>query len=177
MIQEILQALYLFLPAYVANMTPVIIKGYFKGLAKPLDGGMRLRGKPLFGAHKTWRGLIFGVLVGTLICFLQYLVAGEMAYLTSVDYSDWFIIGLLLSFGALFGDSLESLAKRQIAIKPGKPWIPFDQLDFVVGGLLFYSLYKVPSVEFVAVIVFFSFFLHMATNHVGYYLKIRKEKW
>ena len=41
------------LPAYVANGAPVIFGG-----GTPLDFGRKLGGKPIFGNHKTIRGLI-----------------------------------------------------------------------------------------------------------------------
>jgi hypothetical protein len=32
-------------------------------------------------------------------------------------------------------DSVKSFVKRRVGIAPGAPWIPFDQLDFVIGAL------------------------------------------
>ena len=54
---QVLQVLYFFLPAYVANMSPVLVRGRFKALALPIDGGRWLWGKRILGDHKTWRGL------------------------------------------------------------------------------------------------------------------------
>ena len=46
------------------------------------------------------------------------------------------IIGSIC-FGALFGDIIESFFKRRIGKNRGENWIPFDQLDFIVGVLIF----------------------------------------
>ena len=63
----IAQALYFILPAYCANAIPVLFGG---GL--PIDFGRNfIDGKPLFGAHKTFRGFLSGLLVGTLVGFAQ----------------------------------------------------------------------------------------------------------
>jgi CDP-2,3-bis-(O-geranylgeranyl)-sn-glycerol synthase len=37
--------------------------------------------------------------------------------------------------GATCGDSLERPFKRRLGIEPGAPWVPANQLDFVVGAL------------------------------------------
>jgi CDP-2,3-bis-(O-geranylgeranyl)-sn-glycerol synthase len=34
------------------------------------------------------------------------------------------------------GDAVKSFLKRRAGIRPGRPWIPFDQIDFVVGELV-----------------------------------------
>ena len=66
--------LYLFLPAYLANMSPVLIRRRLTALAIPIDGGRTLWGKRILGDHKTWRGLLAGMVAGTLIFELQRLV-------------------------------------------------------------------------------------------------------
>jgi len=35
------------------------------------------------------------------------------------------------------GDIIESFFKRRIGKKRGESWVPFDQLDFILGVLLF----------------------------------------
>ena len=42
-----------------------------------------------------------------------------------------------LCFGALLGDVIESFFKRRVGKDRGQDWIPFDQLDFLVGALIF----------------------------------------
>ena len=46
------------------------------------------------------------------------------------------IIGSIC-FGALFGDIIESFFKRRMGRNRGEDWIPFDQLDFILGVLFF----------------------------------------
>ena len=88
-----------------------------------------------------------------------------------------FMIGFLLGFGALFGDIVKSFFKRRIGIKPGERFIPWDQLDFVFGALAFVSFVFVLPVEMIIIAIVASFLLHIATNHVGFYLKIHKGRW
>ncbi|KAA0006124.1 MAG: CDP-archaeol synthase, partial [Thermoplasmata archaeon] len=39
-------------------------------------------------------------------------------------------------FGALLGDIVESFFKRRVGKERGEDWIPFDQVDFLIGALI-----------------------------------------
>jgi CDP-diglyceride synthetase len=65
-----------FLPAGIANMSPVLANK-IPGINQwktPLDFGKSWRGKRIFGNNKTWRGLIFGTLIASLVGLIQYRV-------------------------------------------------------------------------------------------------------
>ncbi len=167
------------LPAYFANMAPVLVKNYFKPLAVSLDFNKKFKGRRILGSHKTLRGLIAGVIIGIIIAFIQYqlLKIPFFASISLIDYNEWASIGVLMGAGALIGDLVKSFFKRRANIKPGGRWIPFDQLDYVVGALLFISVLDVPSIEVIITALILSFLLHIIVNHIGYYLGIRKVKW
>ena len=170
---------YFMLPAYFANMAPVMIKGSFKELKVPVDFNTKIDNNTIFGRHKTFRGLIFGIVFAVGIAFIQYLLYNLDFFklMSFVDYSNWLLIGLLLGSGVVIGDLVESFFKRRLDVKPGKPLIPWDQVDFVIGALIFiYPFYKL-SLAKMATILALSFFLHVLINHIAYYLKIRKVKW
>jgi CDP-2,3-bis-(O-geranylgeranyl)-sn-glycerol synthase len=144
---EVQGVLYFFLPAYVANMSPVLVQRRFRWLAVPIDGGATWRGRRVLGDHKTWRGLLAGIVVAPIVLALQG-VAHHLGYLHDialVDYataSPW--LGVLMGLGTGVGDALKSFFKRQIGIAPGASWIGFDQLDFVVGAYAFVCILYVP---------------------------------
>ena len=72
---------------------------------------------------------------------------------------------------------VNSFIKRRVNIKPGEPFIPFDQINAVVGGLLFLSIvYLPPPLTFITLVTL-SFCLHIASNLLGYYLKLSKTKF
>ena len=80
-------------------------------------------------------------------------------------------------FGALGGDALKSLIKRRCGIPPGKPWVPADQLDFVVGGLVaLLPFVRLRPVD-VALILVLSFLGDIGVNHLSFRLGIRSTKW
>lgn len=175
----ILQCMYLMLPAYFANMAPVMFKRAFPGLAVPLDRGKRWRGKRILGNHKTVRGILVGVVMGMLVAFAQSLLhqVEFFAALSFVDYSQWLFLGLLMGLGALMGDMVKSFFKRRIGVKPGKPFVPFDQLDFVAGALLLSWIVVELTWAIVLTVLTVSILLHILTNHIAFYTGIRKEKW
>lgn len=173
------QALYYFLPAAVANMTPPLIHKLFREAAAPIDHGYLWRGKPFFGSHKTWRGLIAGILMGVFAFNVQVILYSFPFFqtLSIVDYSHTgFFLGFLLSSGALAGDLVKSFFKRRLQIPSGTSWVPFDQIDFVVGALLFSFLVFIPPVSVVVIILLTYPFFHPLINTIGYYLHVRDVK-
>jgi CDP-2,3-bis-(O-geranylgeranyl)-sn-glycerol synthase len=179
----ILQSLYLVLPAYIANMAPVFAKklDILKFFSRPVDNGHTFRGQPIFGTHKTWRGFLVGVVSATLIVWLQYFlysfsVFQEISFLNYSEINLWFL-GFAMGFGALFGDLIKSFFKRRKKLAPGRPWIPFDQIDFVFGALVFMSPIFIPSWQAILIIILFTPVLHILTNQVGFILKIKNTKW
>ena len=167
----IVKSLYFFLPAYIANMAPVLFK-WLPFLEHPVW-------EKKLGVNKTYRGVVIATVVGGLVFWLQQL-AHSLGFiqLSIIDYTDFsLLLGFLLGFGAIFGDLVESYYKRKAGIKPGEKWIPFDQLDFVVGGLLFGFIVYVPGAEVMLVLMVLTPLLHIATNHIGYWLGLSKSKF
>ncbi len=174
----LLSCFYFMLPAYFANMAPVIVKK-INFIKIPIDFGKTLDNKPIFGKNKTFRGLVFGVLFAVIIAYIQYIFYQNNIFLdlALIDYSNWLLLGFLMGFGAIFGDLIESFVKRRLDYEPGKAFVPWDQTDFVLGALIFVYPIVALSMEKIAIIIILSFILHIMVNHSAYFLKIRNEKW
>lgn len=164
-------ALLFFLPAGIANMSPVLINKipYVNQWRTPLDLGKSYKGKRILGDNKTWRGLIFGTLIGGISAvIISKLNANTIGTL------DPFWAGCVLGAGALLGDAIESFFKRLRGVKPGQLWFPFDQIDYIIGGLLAIYLFM-PLPFWVMVTVFVVYFgLHILIAYVGYLLGLKK---
>lgn len=183
MIKELLFAIWFFMPAAFANMTPVFttkIPG-LKDIKAPMDFGLSYRGQRILGAHKTWRGFVSGVVMATVILWLQQLLVAHFGWaqsLTSqVDYTSLptLILGPLFGIGALGGDAIESFFKRQRHVPPGHGWFPFDQTDYIIGGALLTAPFvSLTFREYVLLIVFF-FVGQIITVYIGYLLKLRER--
>lgn len=176
----VLKCFYFMMPAYFANMAPVIAKRWFKKLAFPVDFNYKIKGKPLFGKNKTFRGFFFGILFAIIIALVQrvlYYSYESFRNLSFIDYSNWLLLGFLIGFGAIFGDLIESFFKRRLDRGPGTRFFPWDQLDFVIGALVFSSFVVDITFLKIVVIILLSVIGHILVNHSAYYLGIRKEKW
>ena len=141
-LETIAQALWLILPAYVANASAVIVGG---GL--PIDFGKKWwDGERILGDGKTWRGLFAGAFMGMTVGFglcvaAKWITPTEYNFLQfeNLDFEGFPVmipIIFSLCFGALMGDTLKSFFKRRIGKKRGENWFIFDQLDFILGALL-----------------------------------------
>jgi CDP-2,3-bis-(O-geranylgeranyl)-sn-glycerol synthase len=176
---DILSALYFFVPAYLANMSPVLIRGHWEMLAKPLDAGRSLGGKRIFGDHKIWRGVIAALLTGVAAYEAQRLlyVHGVGTDLGAFDYSAHPVVpGLLMGLGAMVGDAVKSFFKRRVGIAPGASWPVFDQIDFLIGAYVFVVPVFAPPPAAVAACVPVVMAGAIATTIVGYGLGL-KEAW
>ena len=174
--------LWFFLPAGIANMMPVFVKKYFKFLDIPVDHGIMFRGRPLLGSNKTARGVVFGTLGGIVTVYIQTYLYNNFENFESISivpYNEYnfILLGFLIGFGALLGDMVESFFKRQAGIGPGERFIPFDQIDFVLGFLALTSIIFRPEWQVYIFLILFVPVLHIITNHIGYYLGLQKEKW
>jgi CDP-2,3-bis-(O-geranylgeranyl)-sn-glycerol synthase len=167
----LLDAFLFFLPAGIANMSPVFATRipWLRRWNTPMDFGAHFRGKRLLGANKTWRGLLFGTLMGgatSLVIHGALLSTGEAPLAI-------FLAGCALGFGALFGDAVESFLKRQQGIAAGRTWFPFDQIDYIIGGLIFVYPITLLPLSLMAVILVLYFGLHLLTSYIGFLLGLK----
>jgi CDP-2,3-bis-(O-geranylgeranyl)-sn-glycerol synthase len=169
---EYLTAVLFFLPAGLANTTPVFVNRtpVLRDWNTPLDFGKSWHGKRIFGDNKRLRGLIFGTLVGGL-------TAVVVSNLNADVYIDLqpFWIGSLLGFGALSGDAVESFFKRRRGIDAGKSWFPFDQLDYIIGGLfVVYPFVNLPEHALLTIVLSY-FGLHLLVAYSAYLLGLKDK--
>lgn len=182
MIHDIAIAMWFFIPAGIANMAPVFAARApnFIHLNAPLDGGKTWRGRRIFGDNKTWRGLVAGVLTGIVVIWVQTYALRFMPdlheYLKPLDYSTFSItlVGALLGLGAILGDAVESFFKRQKGIAAGSTWLPFDQIDFVIGAaLLTMPVVWLGGWHYVwAVVAYFVF--HVISTYIAWKIGMKK---
>ena len=181
----VIQAFWLILPAYIANASALLLGG---GL--PIDFGKKWNdGNRILGNGKTWRGLFIGTFIGMTSGF-GFSIISKFAF--NIDFpikiNDFtgfpLMIPILFSlcFGALMGDIIESFFKRRIGKKRGENWIPFDQLDFILG-VLFFSFIMSGFLQFldltkenwflasfslyhIIILLIFTPFIHLFANYV-----------
>jgi CDP-2,3-bis-(O-geranylgeranyl)-sn-glycerol synthase len=162
------EVFWFFLPAGAANMAPILATRipWARNWRTPLDFGRSFRGRRILGDNKTWRGLVVGTLVAVGVGLLQYRV------IASSSESTGFIIAAsaALGFGALAGDAFFSFLKRQRGIPAGHAWIPFDQIDYILGGLIMvYPFIPNELTVGIAIATLFMYTsLHFIVSYIGY---------
>ena len=183
MLQDLFTALWFFLPAGLANMFPVFAAKLpvLKNWDYPMDFNLQFRGQRVLGSHKTIRGLITGVVIGIIIVGLQkelYLNwAPSLRSILAVNYTqiNFVYLGALLGFGAIFGDAVKSFFKRQLNIPSGETWMFFDQIDYILGGIVFTYWYAPLSLEQYIYLTVLYFGLHMLTTVIGYLIGLKEK--
>lgn len=174
MIEHIVFALLFFLPAGLANGAPMVAARlpFVSRLNNPVSPRW-------LGKNKTWRGLVAGIVAGALAAPLVAVLAGSDGMLVVLlpdvaqpiyGQAKPALLGAALGFGAVAGDAVESFLKRRNGIKPGDKWFPFDQIDYIAGGLLF----SLPFIRLDALwylyIVLIWFSMHLLFSYFGYLL-------
>ena len=163
-----------FLPGGVANMAPVLANRvpWLNSWKTPLDFGQKYKGKRIFGPNKTWRGLFSGI---ALAGFVAYVEAATI-YQASPKYVVLVtLLGMLMGFGALAGDAIESFFKRQHGVPSGNSWFPFDQLDYIFGGLIVVMPFLKWDSGLVLIIIAEYFGLHLITSYIAFKLGLKSK--
>ena len=158
----IVEAFKFIFPAYCANAAPVLAGG---GL--PMDFGKNfVDGRRVFGQNKTFRGFFFGLIIGVFVGLVEYAVFGYPL-----------LFSFLSPLGALFGDLTGAFLKRRLNIAPGGLLPIVDQVDFVVGAVLFSLPLGIVSWELAITVMLVTPPIHLLTNFVAYKLKLKSNPW
>jgi len=149
-------------PAYCANGTPVLAGGGTK-----MDFGKNfVDGKRLFGNNKTFRGFFFGWAVGLGVGLVECYFFGFPV-----------LFAVLTPLGALLGDLAAAFLKRRLNIAPGGMLPVIDQIDFVVGAIVFSLPLSLISWEVALAALLITPPIHLFTNFCAYKLKLKKHPW
>lgn len=160
--QLIIEALKFIFPAYIANATPVLAGGGTK-----MDFGKNFfDGKRVFGNNKTFRGFFVGLAIGIAIGLMEV-----YAFKFPV------LFAFLIPLGALLGDLTGAFVKRRIGIAPGGLLPVVDQIDFVVGAIVFSLPLAIVSWELAVTVLVITPPIHLFTNFLAYKMKLKRHPW
>lgn len=184
MFKFILSCFYFFLPAYFTNMTPSLAAsaGVLKCLAKPVDFGRKFRGEPFLGSHKTWLGIVLGPAVGILITLFQAWLFSKYSFVREISFFDYqkiniLFFGSLITLGAVSGDLFFAFIKRRLKLKPGARFLPFDQINYVIGAAVFLTPFFEISIKVWISLLILTFLLHVIATQLGFILGLSRNKW
>ena len=159
------EALIFIFPAYCANAVPVLAGG-----GSPMDFGRNfLDGRRIFGNNKTYRGFFFGWVVGILVGLAEVLIFGSISY--------GVVFSILIPLGALCGDLAGAFLKRRLDIAPGGLLPIVDQVNFVVGALLFSLPLNIVTWQLAVTVLVITPPIHLFTNFLAFKLKLKSNPW
>lgn len=161
-IQLIVDAIKFIFPAYCANATPVLAGGGTR-----MDFGRNFYdGKRIFGNNKTFRGFFFGLAIGVAVGLMECYAFGFPI-----------LFAFLIPLGALLGDLAGAFLKRRIGIAPGGLLPIVDQVDFVVGAIVFSIPLAIVSWKLAVTVLLITPPIHLFTNFLAYKMKLKRHPW
>jgi len=116
-------------------------------LMQPLDGGLRLRGRRVFGDNKTVRGFVVMVPAAAIAFAVLSVVLTRLngdSSLWALSTRGYAALGALAGFGFMAGELPNSFVKRQLDIAPGSAprgsvattiCFVVDRVDSILGAL------------------------------------------
>jgi len=173
------------LPALIPNSAAVVWGG-----GAPMDLGRSWRGKRILGDGKTWRGFFGGALTGALFGVLQIGLVAFLGNEQTWGFGDWpesLAVVLILSFGAMIGDSMGSFAKRRLDLNRGAKAPILDQYNFLVAALLLALLFfpdwtldhyvRGDGILALLLLLLVVPLLHRGVNIIGYKMGKKNVPW
>ena len=123
-------------------------------------------GKRIFGNNKTFRGFFFGLAIGIMVGLIECWLFGFPV-----------LFSVLTPLGALLGDLTGAFLKRRLGIAPGGLLPIVDQVDFVVGAVLFSLPLALISWELAVTVLLITPPIHLFTNFLAYKMKLKRKPW
>ncbi len=161
----VIVALEFIFPAYCANGAPVLAGG-----GPTMDFGKNFYdGKRIFGNNKTFRGFFFGWGIGFGVGLIEGFVFGFDKFPI--------LFSVLVPLGALLGDLTGAFIKRRLGIAPGGLLPIVDQVDFVVGAVVFSFPLAMISWQVAITVLLITPPIHLFTNFLAYKLKLKNNPW
>jgi hypothetical protein len=156
--------------------------GWLRFAATPIDRGARLRGHPLFGANKTYRGILavaLGSAVGYGLQGFAPMLQPQVWH--GLSFASLGALGFAIGAAAMLSELPNSLLKRQLAIAPGAPgagpaamlFYLYDQVDFLVGAWIVVWPWVTPTPSLLLWSVFFVAAVHQLISVAGALLGMR----
>ncbi len=181
------RVLWLFAPLLVSLALAAVVHRWdlVRALKRPIDGGRTFRGKRLFGASKTWRGVAIAVVGSTIAVALQkhVLVAPSLSLLDYPSVSP-IALGVTMGVAAMAGELPNSFVKRQLGIAPGTTagspalralfWT-WDQIDVLTASWPALVPWIRPTLAMVVASVVITLVVHPLVALLGYLLGARKS--
>lgn len=179
---------YLLLPLLGGGIFHALCMRYdwLRFLGRPIDGGRTVRGRPLFGANKTFRGPVAVGIGAAIVLGLQATVLHHRPGVRRIELFDYggvngWLLGFLVGAAAMAAELPNSFVKRQLGVQPGAAapgWLgaalhALDQVDLLLGAWLAFALVLDVRLGWVLFSVVLVLAVHQLLTSVTYRLGMR----
>ena len=148
-----------------ANATPVLAGG-----GTPMDlGKASLTAKESSATTKPSKASSSAGAIGLAVGLMEGVAFGFQNYPV--------LFSILIPLGALLGDLTGAFIKRRIGIKPGGLLPVVDQVDFVVGAIVFSLPLAMINWQLAVTVLLITPPIHLFTNFLAYKLKLKRNPW
>lgn len=159
---------------------PVIVANQFPGFLNKTK--LPLAHTPVsvekIGSHKQWGAYYAGSIGGLITILIQKWINIPIDFF---DYSrlNWLyavILGIIMGFGAVFGDHFKSFLKRKYGPEQGVFWWPWDQIDAILMStvLIWPWMYWCWPWRLIIMLPCTMYFIHPVGNFFGLKFNLRK---
>ncbi|MFC2154011.1 CDP-2,3-bis-(O-geranylgeranyl)-sn-glycerol synthase [Candidatus Altiarchaeota archaeon] len=184
---EIVAVLWFIWPAYMANSFAINVSGvsFLKKYKQPIDGGLEVNGKRLFGPGKTWRGFFAGILFAVLTGVIQSIYQTDVGFWYANNFPGSALVltemtitlAFLLGLGAMLGDLAGSFLKRRCGLDRGA-CVPFlDQWDYIFGAYALALIITPFSTTLFIWTLIVTIPLHIGANILAWSINLKKVPW
>lgn len=181
------QAFSLLLPILLSGMLFIACmkKGWLLALNKPMDFGLELGGKRLFGPNKNWRGAVLYVGGGTAITLVLHNLSFSQNWIAPVFRNDPWLLGLACCSGYVLGELVNSFIKRRVGIGSGdnaKTALGraiqafFDNADGAIGYGLVLNLLFHPEGAYLYLALLMAYLVHAGSDALMRKLSLKKKQ-
>ena len=173
---ELFRILSLTLPLLLPGIVliVVLILKLFSSLDIPLDFGLLINNKRLFGENKTLKGVLTMISIAVLVSYVLYwgYKAGYSSYISPVFFQSPIFIGVIYSLSYILGELVNSFIKRQMNISAGRITHTkfkslqtfFDLTDGIIVVVFALLVFTSASVNQVLTAGIIGIFLHYCTD-------------
>ena len=192
---EAAKALLIILPVVLAGIihSAAIRRNWLPALSKPLDFGLRLGGRPLFGANKTFRGpllMIAGSAAATWALSLALNTPGNSQHELLPHGFEFLLdparaagLGAVMGLGYALGELPNSFIKRRLNIAPGGSPGGFagaicyvaDQVDSVLGVTVLLAVIYAPPAEVLLALLAAGSAVHIILDQCLYLTGVKRR--
>ncbi|MBU6144255.1 MAG: CDP-archaeol synthase [Acidobacteria bacterium] len=179
----------------VTVLLPILLSGLFfiacmkkrwlLVLNKPMDFGLKIGGKRLFGPNKNWRGAVIYLTGGTGITLVLHYLSLSQPWVAPVFAENPWLLGPLCCAGYILGELINSFIKRRLDIDPGTKAKSsagraiqafFDNADGAIGYALVLNLLFLPQGAYLYVALVLALAVHAGSDVLMRKLSLKHKK-